>query len=57
MNEQLLKGHQVCRTVMGELREKITTLSNANDLLRREVQEVVNVNAILTRQVREHDVV
>ncbi len=54
-NEQLVKGHQVCCTVMMELREKITTLSNANDLLTREVQEVLTVNAIFTRQVREHE--
>ena len=54
-NEQLVKGHQVCCTVMGELRDKITTLSNANDLLTSEVQELLNVNAILTRQVREHE--
>ncbi len=45
----------MCCKVMGELRDKITTLSNANDLLTREVEEVLNVNAILTRQVREHE--
>ena len=54
-NEQLVKGHQVCCTVLGELREKITTLSNANDLLTKEVEEVWNVNAMLTRQVRQHE--
>ena len=30
-NEQLVEGNRVCCTVMGELREKITKLSNAND--------------------------
>jgi hypothetical protein len=30
-NEQLVEGNRMCCTVMGELREKITKLSNAND--------------------------
>ena len=39
---------------MVELRDKITTLSNANDLLTIEGEDFFNVYYILTRQVRQH---
>jgi hypothetical protein len=54
-NEQLDEGNRVCCRVMGELRDKITTLSNANDLLTSKVEEEMNANAILTRKVRQHE--
>jgi chromosome segregation ATPase len=54
-NEELVEGNRVCCRVMGELRDKITKLSNANDVLTSEAEDLLNENDILRRQVRQHE--
>ena len=43
-NGELVEGNRVCCIAMVELREKITKLSNANDVLTSEAEDLLNVN-------------
>jgi hypothetical protein len=54
-NEELVEGNRVCCIVMVELRDKITKLSNANDVLTSEAEDLLNENDILRLQVRQHE--
>ena len=55
-NEQLQEGKVTGWRVMEELRDKISKLSNANELLTSQVRDCVEDNEMLKRQVHQHDV-